>query len=48
MKIIKSLIFVVMIVPSAGYSNKDIPVFESYESELKIMREILLGKQMKT
>ena len=46
MKFIKSLIFVAMIVPSAGYSNKDIPVFESYEPELKIMREILIKNQI--
>jgi len=35
-----------MIIPSAGYSDKDIPIFESYEPELKIMREILIKNQI--
>ena len=46
MKIIKFLILIVIIIPSAGYSDKDIPIFESYESELKIMREILIKNQI--
>ena len=46
MKIIKFLILIVIIIPSAGYSDKDIPIFESYEPELKIMREILIKNQI--
>jgi hypothetical protein len=46
MKIIKFLVLIVIIIPSAGYSDKDIPIFESYEPELKIMREILIKNQI--
>ena len=46
MKFIKFLIFIVIIIPSPGYSDKDIPIFESYETELKIMREILIKNQI--
>ena len=46
MKFIKFLIFIVIIIPSPGYSDKDIPIFESYEPELKIMREILIKNQI--
>ncbi|MDG2402721.1 MAG: hypothetical protein P8M01_06365, partial [Amylibacter sp.] len=46
MKFIKLLIFIVIIIPSPGYSDKDIPIFESYEPELKIMREILIKNQI--
>ena len=46
MKFIKFLILIVIIIPSAGYSDKDIPIFESYEPELKIMREILIKNQI--
>ena len=46
MKYIKFLIFIVIIIPSPGYSDKDIPIFESYEPELKIMREILIKNQI--
>ena len=46
MKIIKFLVLIVIIIPSAGYSDKDIPIFESYELELKIMREILIKNQI--
>ena len=45
MKFLNLLIFIVIIVPSIVYSNKDIPVFESYEPELK-MREILIKNQI--
>ena len=44
MRFLNLLILIVVIVPSAGYSNKDIPVFESYEPELKIMKAILIKK----
>jgi hypothetical protein len=46
MKYIKFLVLIVIIIPSAGYSDKDIPIFESYELELKIMREILIKNQI--
>ena len=46
MKYIKFLVLIVIIIPSAGYSDKDIPIFESYEPELKIMREILIKNQI--
>ena len=46
MKYIKFLVLIVIIIPSAGYSDKDIPIFESYETELKIMREILIKNQI--
>ena len=46
MKFIKFLIFIAIIIPSPGYSDKDIPIYESYEPELKIMREILIKNQI--
>ena len=46
MKYIKFLVLIVIIIPSAGYSDKDIPIFESYEPELKIIREILIKNQI--
>jgi hypothetical protein len=45
-EVLNLLIFIVIIAPSTGYSNKDIPLFESYEPELNIMREITIKNQI--
>ena len=46
MKIIKFLILIVIIIPSLDTRIKIFRVFESYEPELKIMREILIKNQI--